>query len=156
MSLVFTLAQLHQHLPERLHAELLGDKDYVITGLATLEQAQSQDISFLSNPKYASQVASSQAGAMIISPQQAHLFMGHKLVMANPYLGYALLSSLFADTPDVTADTVIHASAQVANSAVLGQGVRIEPGCSYRRTLSIRSGNGYRGQYGCGRLLCAG
>jgi len=45
---VFTLGQL----AERLGATLRGSADRQISGLATLQDAQPQQLSFLANPQY--------------------------------------------------------------------------------------------------------
>ena len=86
----WTLLELAQHL----NAELIGDGDYPVNGLATLASAQPHQVSFLANMKYASQLADCKAGVVILHPDQAHYFAGNKLLLDNPYLGYAKLLSL--------------------------------------------------------------
>ncbi|MDP6968939.1 MAG: UDP-3-O-(3-hydroxymyristoyl)glucosamine N-acyltransferase [Gammaproteobacteria bacterium] len=117
----WTLVELAQYLD----AELVGAADYPVSGISTLVAAQPHQVSFLANMKYASQLADCGAGAVIVHPDQAHHFVGNKLLLANPYLGYAKLSALFAPA---TSYQGIHPSAVVAQSASLAADVVVGPG----------------------------
>lgn len=130
----FTLAQL----AEQLEADLRGNGQIEITGLATLEAAQPHQVSFLSNPRYTSFLKSTQAGAVIIKPEQAGDYSGNALLMSSPYLGYAHLSHLFDDPKPqagfrhptaVIADSAhLHASVHVGPGAVIEAGCRLAEG----------------------------
>ncbi|SHI10699.1 UDP-3-O-(3-hydroxymyristoyl)glucosamine N-acyltransferase [Ferrimonas marina] len=114
-----TLAQLAGALDARLQ----GNDDTLIEGVATLEQAQKQHVAFLANSKYRSQLEQTQAGAVILSEADAEGFEGNALIMANPYLGYAMVARLLDSTP--AAASGIHPSAQVDPSAELGSNVSL-------------------------------
>jgi len=116
-----TLAELAEYLD----AELLGLADYSVNGIGTLARAQAHQISFLANMKYASELAHCAAGAVVMHPDQGSHFAGNKLLMSNPYLGYAKLSALFAQG---AAYKGVHATASVASSAQLATDVIIGPG----------------------------
>ena len=146
----FTLA----YLAEYLGAELVcahNEKDtkavgeLVITRIATLESAQSGQISFLANKKYRKQLDITQASAVILTDADTQYFEGTKLVLANPYLAYAKLAQLMDTTPQsangVHASAVIHPDAVVSSSAsvaanavieagaIIGDDCQIGPGC---------------------------
>ena len=110
---------------ELIGAKLEGDSNHLVSGLATLASALPHQVSFLANMKYAHQLDSSQAGAVILHADQAQLFSGHCLVLENPYLGYAKLSQSFAPMPYYSA---IDKTAQVDPTAVLGRGVNLAAG----------------------------
>ncbi|MDI9245108.1 UDP-3-O-(3-hydroxymyristoyl)glucosamine N-acyltransferase [Marinobacter sp. CHS3-4] len=114
----------------RLGAELRGDPDVEIAGLATLQAASPGKIAFLSNPSYARYLADTQATAVILSPSVADQFSGNALVLDNPYLGYAKLSHLFDPapiaSPGIHPSSVIAPSASVADTASIGPQVVIE------------------------------
>ncbi|HCH32941.1 MAG TPA: UDP-3-O-(3-hydroxymyristoyl)glucosamine N-acyltransferase [Oceanospirillaceae bacterium] len=112
-------------IAQLLGAELKGEADYPVTGLATVVKAQAHQVSFLANMKYASQLQQCAAGAVILHPDQAHLFNGNCLLLVNPYLGYARLSQAFAPADPFSG---IHGSAEVAASARLGEQVNLAPG----------------------------
>ena len=65
-------------IAERIGARLVGDADYVVTGLAPLVSASPDHLSFLSNMKYKQQLATTRAGAVILHPDQAHLYSGQR------------------------------------------------------------------------------
>lgn len=125
----FTLAELATYLG----AEIKGEPKHLITGMASLEKANSNQISFLSNPKFESYLPECQAGAVLLKPNQANEFKGNSLLLANPYLGFAKLSHLFDDERPTAGE--VHPSAIIGNnveihpSVHLGPGVVIESGC---------------------------
>ena len=113
MTAQYTLSELAQ----KCGAQLQGDPDRRVSGLNTLQDAQSHELSFLANPAYARYLSGTRAGAVILSPEMAESFVGNALVLSNPYLGYAKLSSCFAT--DRGASVGIHPDAVVAESAVI-------------------------------------
>lgn len=129
----------------QLDAELQGDPGCQITGLNTLQSAVSGQLSFLANPAYQKYLAVTAASAVILHPQQAPLFAGNKLLLRNPYLGYARLTALFARprppagvihptaviaaTATVASSASVGAHAVIEAGAVLGEGVVVGPGC---------------------------
>jgi UDP-3-O-[3-hydroxymyristoyl] glucosamine N-acyltransferase len=117
----FTLGEL----AEFLGAELVGQADYLVNGLATLASAQAHHVSFLANNQYAAKLPECLAGAIIMHPSQADTYLGNKLLVGHPYLAYARLSAYFV--PTVTYSD-IHASATIDASAVIGVAVAIGPG----------------------------
>lgn len=108
---VFTLAQL----ATRLGATLRGAADTAISGLATLQEAGPDQLSFLANPQYRKYLPDCRAGAVLLTAADAENYSGNALVVANPYLAYAQLSHLFDRKPQAVAG--VHASAWVADDA---------------------------------------
>lgn len=112
-----------QQLAEHLGASVQGDATLEIHAVRTLEQAKAGEISFLANPSYASQLASTQASAVIVSPEMASQAPCAALVVANPYLAFALTTQLFDNRPQPT--NKVHESARIAATAKLGKNVSI-------------------------------
>ena len=108
-------------------AEVTGDSNVAITGVAGIREAQSGDITFVSNEKYASFIASTQASAIILDPKTEC----HKPAMrlANPYLGYLKVVEVFARDILPQFEGGIHESAVIAPDATIGEGVAIGPYC---------------------------
>ena len=115
----YTLAEL----AKLLSAELVGDGQVVITGLATLQNASSGQLSFFSNPFYADQLKTSQASAILVEEKYQDRCSGNKLVTAKPYVAFALATQLFDNSPRQGAG--VHYSACVDASAELGENVSI-------------------------------
>ena len=64
----FKLSEIAEKLGVRL-ALKEPDDDIVITGINTLEEAGPTELSFLANPKYVSQLATTKAGAVYSSTE---------------------------------------------------------------------------------------
>lgn len=112
-------------LADMLRAELHGDPECPIYGLATLREAGPGSLTFLSNPAYISQLAETRASAVILEPRFLSACPTAALVTAQPYVTYAHASHLFASAP--VPGPGVHPTAIVDASARLGQGVSIGP-----------------------------
>ncbi len=110
-------------LADHLGAELLGDGDITITGVATLKDATSGEIAFLANESYRKQLSDSQASAVIVRPADAESVAGSALVCDNPYLAFARTTHLFDNRSP--AEVGVHPTAVIADSAVVGADCRI-------------------------------
>lgn len=53
-------------LAELVQGELVGDGAYELSGAATLDEADARQLSFIDHPRLVSQLASSQAGALLV------------------------------------------------------------------------------------------
>jgi len=144
--MIYTLTEIAKHIDAKL--VITGSEKCLehneISSLATLANAQSGQVAFLANKKYISQLQSTQASAVIVSPDMLAQCSVNALVMNNPYQGYALLANLFDTTPKVA--NGIHASAVISDQALLGQNVNIgantviESGVKLEDNVSIGAG----------------
>lgn len=114
------------YLADALKVELRGDRDYRVNSVATLAQAQPSQLSFLSNSKYQTYLASCHAGVVILSPKDVDAWSGNALIAANPYLVYAKAASLLHPKPQPRVG--VHAKAYVDASASLAEGVSVDVG----------------------------
>ena len=128
MSTIIKLGQL----AEFLGATLRGDQDRNITGLATLQEAGPDQLSFLANPQYRKYLAEAKAGAVLLKPADADAYSGDALLVPDPYLAYARISHLFDPKPK--ASVGVHPSAVVANDA------QVDPSASVGAFAVIESG----------------
>ena len=111
-----------------------------LRGIAPLQSASADEISFLDNRRYLGLLAATKAGAVIVAPAFAASVpaTAAALVTAEPYLAWARIAALFhpqaAPVPGVHATAVVedgaevHASAQVGAFAVIGSGAAIGSG----------------------------
>lgn len=119
-----TLDKIAQHIGATVW--VADDRDVTneqVTGIASLAEASAQQISFLANKTYASQLAESKALAVIIHPDFQSQINGIALILDNPYLGFAQATQLFDDRPSPS--HTIAPSADINPTAKIGEGVSI-------------------------------
>ncbi len=128
----------------RLGGQLVGDGGIRVNGLATLEAAGPDQISFLANPKYRSQLATTRAAAVIVDASVAAACPAAAIVTAQPYRYFARLSQWLGAPArpaagihasavvevEVPASASIGANASVAKGARIGENVVVEANCS--------------------------
>lgn len=119
-------------------ADVAATDDLRIAGLGTLGNACSSELAFLSNPRYRSQLDSTEAGAVILSDSAARAYRETLLasgkpahfgmvVCSNPYLLYARVGHWFAGQRASKAPASVHPSAIIADDVQLGDDVTIGP-----------------------------
>jgi UDP-3-O-[3-hydroxymyristoyl] glucosamine N-acyltransferase len=110
----------------RLQCRLEGDGEREITGVAGLETAGPGELTFLSNPRYASLVKTTQAAGIIVGEQVALDATALPAVRsANPYLSFAQALELFYQPPQPARG--VHPTAVIAPTARIGAGASIGP-----------------------------
>ena len=137
---------LHQ-IVEALGGHLHGDASQQINGLASLKQATSSDVSFVSNIKYEQELAASQAACVIVSPHLAELAekRGSYIVTDQPYVYFALLTQFWKQqhspksTGSVHPSAVIDATAIIDKTAVIGALCVVEAGARVGANTVLKS-----------------
>jgi UDP-3-O-[3-hydroxymyristoyl] glucosamine N-acyltransferase len=110
----------------------VGDGDFQISGVATLNGASKKDLSFFGNKKYLPDLKQTSAGAVIIAeknvPDLPAGVIG--LIYPNATVGYAkaldVLSPKEGHPHRISATAVIHASAKIGSSCFIGEHAVIE------------------------------
>ena len=122
-----------------LGGELHGDGSVGITGLAPLETATAEQLSFLSNPRYQQQLLASRAACVIVAPQMqdSAIARGACIVSDQPYLYFARLTQLWKRTIAPPTPAMIHASAVVDSGAHVHPTASIGALCVVERGASI-------------------
>lgn len=119
-------------LAQLVNGQAIGDGNVQVSGLASLEYAQAQHISFVNGEKYLDKAIQSQAGALIVTaalktqlPHQQHF-----IVVDNPYLAFAQLTHHFErkfqlrgieHTAQIAASAMIADNAYIGHYAVIGE-----------------------------------
>ncbi len=119
MSKKYTLSEI----AGLLGLEYKGD-DIEITRVNTLEEATESELSFLANPKYVSQLATTKAGAVIVRKDHAD-DVKHALICDEPYYAFAQCMALFAEKEGTFEGVSQFAS--IAPSAQIGENCTIYP-----------------------------
>ncbi len=117
-----------------LGADVHGDGDAEITGVAGLEEAGPEDVTFVANPRYSALARTTNAAAVLVTPDFPEITTP-TLRTANPYLAFAKAVQLFYREPVyapgvhpsavIDATAVIGRSAHIGAFAVVGEGVTI-------------------------------
>jgi UDP-3-O-[3-hydroxymyristoyl] glucosamine N-acyltransferase len=112
-------------LAERLGARLLGSDKAVISGFGPISTASADQVTFLSDGKYAARLASSAAAAVIVK-EPVDGFTGPQLVVKD--VNAAIIAALEIFAPVLARPQAgIHPTACVAQSAAIGSGVSVGP-----------------------------
>jgi UDP-3-O-[3-hydroxymyristoyl] glucosamine N-acyltransferase len=116
-----------------------GDPSTSVSGVAPLDLARPDQVSFLANPKYKDKLADCKAAAVI-----AHLSLSGSVVtplilVENPYLAFAKILSFFEVSPHVGQGVMV--GAHVHSDAILGENVTIAPGAVVSAGARIGSGS---------------
>lgn len=95
--MAFTLEDIVQ----RFGGEVVGDGSQRVGSLAPLDQAGPDQLAFLANPKYLSQVETTQAGAVLINADDLAKLTSRSarnfIVTPNPYAYFARVAQTFID-----------------------------------------------------------
>jgi UDP-3-O-[3-hydroxymyristoyl] glucosamine N-acyltransferase len=130
----YTLGDLAKQINGRVH----GNESIEITGVATLENAASGSIAFLSNRKYYKHLADTRASAVILSEQDLEHCPVAALVVDDVYVSYARIATLFnvQELPEAG----VHASAVVGSHCDIHPGASIGPNVFIGDRVSIDQG----------------
>ncbi|MDD2540737.1 MAG: UDP-3-O-(3-hydroxymyristoyl)glucosamine N-acyltransferase [Desulfuromonadaceae bacterium] len=130
MALTRTVTELAEYLGGIVH----GDGNVTISSLGPLDSAGPDSLTFLANPKYASKVAETSAGAVLMAPG-AERYGRTIIEVANPYLGFAKLLTLFYTKPHEAVGVL--PSAIVSDTATIGEGASIYPGACIGKNVVV-------------------
>ena len=117
---------------DALGGELVGGlREQKISRISPLESADAESISFLSNPRYVTQMAASKAACVIVAPamREAAEIRGVCIVAANPYVYFAKLTQFWRLKKQGRRDVGIHSTAVVDDTAVIADTAYIGPQC---------------------------
>lgn len=126
--MTITLSDIHAALGGVLH----GEGSMAVARLAPLETAEPNALSFVAQARYASRIAETRAGALIVPPalvQQA-ILRGACIETPDPYLYFARLTQWWRvqrDSQEGRAAPAVHPTAHVDPSAHLEADVDVGP-----------------------------
>jgi len=141
-------ATLLRDLADLVGGRVVGDPSIVITGIAPIREASAGQIAFLSNPRYAAELATTRASAVILSPRHETAPAPPALarvIVDDPYYGMSQVIRHFHDRPwqptgvsplasvgpavTMGLEVSIHPFVVIGDRAVIGDRVTLCPGC---------------------------
>lgn len=151
-----TISTAHISLPEIIDAiaahqpilnqEELASQQKTITGIGSLDKATTDQLSFLSSKAYAEVLPTTKAGIVLVASDHAEQVPSGSIaiVVASPYLAYAAVTHLFEpiiNPASACNGAFIHPTAQIAETAVLGENVQVGPFCVVGEHTHIGAGS---------------
>lgn len=131
-------------LAQQLGAELHGDGEIVITGVASMHSAQAGQVTFIVNPRYREQLTTCQASAVVMTEADLPFAKSAALVVKDPYLTYARMAQILDTTPqpatNIAPSAVIDASATLGKNVSIGANAVIESGVELGDNVVIGAG----------------
>ncbi|MGF1562492.1 MAG: UDP-3-O-(3-hydroxymyristoyl)glucosamine N-acyltransferase [Geminicoccaceae bacterium] len=111
-----------------------GDPQSLIIGIAALDKAGPQELSFLDNKKYLDAARQTRAAAVFIKPELADALPEGcaRLLTDDPYRTYAIAALAAYGVRDPRDEAGIHPGAHVDPEASLGEGCSIDAGAVIR------------------------
>ncbi|MBN1436714.1 MAG: UDP-3-O-(3-hydroxymyristoyl)glucosamine N-acyltransferase [Sedimentisphaerales bacterium] len=135
-----------QQLAEHVGGVVEGDSSQVITGAATLTDAEAGDVSFLANLKYEKQIAESKASVIVVGEDVE--VTGRTLIRCrDPYYAFMQIVVLIhghrehrpigvsarasvAESATIGENVDIHDFTCISENVEIGAGTRIYPNCT--------------------------
>ncbi len=116
-------------LAAQFGCELVGDPGVTIENVAGLQNAGPNSLTFLSNPKFRSQLASTRAAAVVLRAEDVDDSPAACLVSDNPYADYARMAGVIHPSPNydpgIDASAVISPTAEISPTAHIAANVSI-------------------------------
>jgi len=141
-----------RELAEWVGGVVVGDGEIEISGVGAIEEALPGEIAFVAHPKYLQALAKTRASAVIVSPE-APPSEKPLLRVANPYLAYAKILTLFScktyqakgidpnawisPTAQLGRDLTIYPFVYVGDRCLIGDRVTLYPGVYLGEDSSI-------------------
>jgi UDP-3-O-[3-hydroxymyristoyl] glucosamine N-acyltransferase len=105
--------------------QLIGDPSARARGIAPLDRASAEELSFLASPKYTRLLTDSKAGIVLVTPELAATpgSTRARIVVAKPHDALLSLIPRFYRPPD--REQGVHPTAQIGRGAQIGQRVSV-------------------------------
>lgn len=116
-----------KELAALLAARFVGEADYPIGGVNTLDEATSSDLSFLANPRYSEAMKKSAAGAICVAADTPLMEGKNYILCDNPSAAFQKAVHHLIPAKPQSGFSGIHPSATIHPTAEIGQNVTIGP-----------------------------
>jgi len=133
------------YIADLTNSNIVGNKDFIVDNLSTLENASNSSITFIANTKYRKYLKNSKSLAIITNQENLEEDHRNYIVNENPYEVYAHVSKLFKSGNIELENKSIPPSAVISNDVILGKNVSIGanvvigPNCSIGNNVIIKS-----------------
>lgn len=125
-------------LADALEIPYSGDGERILRGVASVETAGADCLTFVSRPAFLESLTASAAGAVIVAPAHAEYARCAALLADDPYAAYARAAQLLHPLPAMPAG--VDASACVAGSSRIAADAHIGPQAIVEQEAEIGAG----------------
>lgn len=108
-------------------SKLIGDANFQISGVNTLDEASKNEASFLANPRYLDSMLKSKAGVICVDKKGELQDNKNYLVSDDPSKTFQEIIKFFSKEKKLSGFVSIHKSAVIHKSAKIGKNVVILP-----------------------------
>jgi UDP-3-O-[3-hydroxymyristoyl] glucosamine N-acyltransferase len=130
------LSQILDYLRSKnIDFDFQGDDKIEIVQVASLDEASSEHISFLTDKKFQAHLKTTEAAAVILQSQHDTSHLKAAITTSNPYYVYALVAQFLNPLP--VGNRTIASTAAIDASTVLSSNVTIEDNVVIRANVSI-------------------
>jgi UDP-3-O-[3-hydroxymyristoyl] glucosamine N-acyltransferase len=106
--------------------KIIGNKDYLVTGINEIHKVEDGDVTFVDHPKYYDKVLKSAASVVIIDSENVENPHNKILIISKtPFKDYNFLTKYF--NPFIAADRNINQNAKIGKGTILQPNVFIGP-----------------------------
>jgi len=147
MTLAELAAAVEHRSSGRLAAKIEGERDRPIEAVAPLESARPSELSFLANVRYRGAVATTRAGAVVLTAADcAALRPAMSVVVCEqPYAWFAFAAQLLhrpaGRKPGIDPNACVDPAAKIGANVWIGPGAVIEAGAEVGAGASIEAGS---------------
>lgn len=128
-------------LAKIVNGKATGILKRAIHSIAALENARQNQVSFLSNPKFESQLNTTQAGCVLLSESNVIDRDITCIKVKDPYLAFAKIAQYFDTTPlpatDISERSCVHESVRLGSNVTIGHNAVISQNCIINDNVSI-------------------
>ena len=114
-----------EEICSHIGSEFPSERNVMIKKIASLKNADSESISFVTKSSFKDDLKASKARFLIVRKDDLYLCDGRGIIHANPYLAYAKLTQLF--NPRTPVKPSVHHSAIIEKTAIIGKTAFIGP-----------------------------
>ena len=130
-----------EEIADIIGAEIIGDKDFPVTGINEIHMVENGDITFVDHPKYYNKALNSNATIILINKKLDRPEGKALLYSEDPFRDYNILTRKFR--PFIPSDKNISESAQIGEGTVIqagafvGNNVKIGKNCIIHANVSV-------------------
>ena len=124
-----------EDLASRFGCEISGDPTIIITEVSGLDKANKNSITFLANDKYRPLLKETNAGAIILRPEDLKDCQSSALITDDPYLIFARIAAYFEKSRDF--EEGCHPSAIIEDSAKVPSSCSIQAGAYIGKSVEL-------------------